>query len=105
MSIDYVFAHLTARSTADELCGAAYAAGARAATADIRKIGLAAIRCTPEARDALEAWLGAYAHDEVLLAALSGTDRAHVLSSAWTSYVATVVRAQESDTGARDAAR
>jgi hypothetical protein len=107
-SIDLTFANLTAESSIADLCTAAYSASRRAALYDMRPqhggACLASDEATiaylrdPSTREALEAWLVSYAHDEQILAALSDDGRAEALASAWRAYEATVMQC-------RDAAR
>lgn len=98
-----VFVNLTTESPIDELCAAAYGAAMRAAKNDLAlrhvapdlasdETTIAYLRA-PETRSALEAWIGAYRHDEEIVAA-----HPDVLGSAWRAYAAVVMQA-------RDAAR
>lgn len=93
---DCVFAGLTAENPLADLSTAAYLAAARSAESDMRRTHLLDVLTTdrgtvaflrdPETRSALESWLGAYGHDEALLAALTDDARAEVLASAWLAY-------------------
>lgn len=96
MHLALCFPDLTHASPLAAIVASATSAAASAARADIRRLGLAAIQPLDDAaRDGLEEWLGAYAHDEQLLAALAPADRAGVLRAAWESYRAVVLAAGE----------
>jgi len=101
---DIVFAGQTATSPLGDLQAAAIRAALRAAASDLAEepeilaSDAATVAMLLDAREPLEAWLGAYAPDEALLQALSDADCAEVLGSAWLAYSATVMQR-------RDAAR
>lgn len=88
---DYVFSSCTAESAADDLEVAVVLAAHRAAAADLRDPRLApAELLRGDWRGFLTAWLGAYGHDERILAGLSDEARDRLLESAAQSYAAVV---------------